>query len=401
MAKNNFFQIDGQPIDNKIIEEFNLREYSRNLRFSRSLNSEVLDFVGFVINDNSTLISLPKHYVSKLDQDTLGEADINLLFQVWITDQIRNADNYTGPVKDFKTTFPFKAFYSIQQYYHQYGIYKETQTIAKPNYSGKISWKDTMRKAANIISSNNLVFLPLFSKETQDKQVFLSECMAFAISYTLKRFPYFVKGQFPKGQFQNFDFWSNHDYVVGRLKRIYSEVFKDIHKKLVKDLIEFYSNIPEGGEIIIKHYNFELVWEAIVEKYLNDNFSNTDSDRGLVFGENKAIEFKKERFYVDKNSSKNRIEPDHYYQGDTEQYIFDAKYYTQVSTLNYKQVAYQSFLKKNQIVTSNALILPTDKDDKSKVHFELKRDFFSREEDAVKIWEYYLNMKIAMENFIN
>lgn len=400
MTQNLIFGIDGQQIKSEAIEEFRLREYSRNLRFSRNLNSEVLDFVGFVINEDATFISLPKHYVSKVGIESLGETDVALLFQVLMTNQMKNADKYNGPVKDFDSTFPFRAFFSIQQYYEKFGLYKEEIVVSKPSYTGKISWKDTIRKSANVISSGKIVYLPLFVKETQNKQVFLSECMAFAISYTLEKFPYFVHGRFPRTNLQKFDLWLNRDYVIGRLRKIHSEVYKDIHKNLVKDLIEFYSNVPDGGIITMKHYNFEIVWESIVEKYLNDHFNFMDKRRGLIFENNQGVKFRKAKFYVDKVHPRNRIEPDHYFKDNSSQLIFDAKYYSTISSINYKQVAYQYFLNNNDLVTSNALIIPTEGKNRSEVHFELKEEYYTDQYGAIKIWEYYMNMKLAMQNFI-
>ncbi|KAB8126058.1 LlaJI family restriction endonuclease [Gracilibacillus oryzae] len=394
------FRIDGELIESHLIDKFNLRNFSRNLRFSYKKNSEVVNFVGFVIKDSDILVVLPKRYSNK---EILNRSDIELLFAVLLTDQIRNPQKYTGPVKEFDSSFPFHAFYSIYSYFKQYGLYKESEKITISGYSGKISWKDTIKKSANIISEGNLIYLPLYVQETEDKHVFLSNCMAFAISFTLRTFPYFVQGKEPVEKFNHFDFWNNRAYVVNRLKKIHTEVFKDTHKRLVKDLIDFFSNCPEGGSISIKHYNFELVWESMVEEFLNGFFTGVN-ETGLHFSQKRHVntpyKFNKAKYNVDKVHSQNRLEPDHYYLNNEVQFIFDAKYYFEVKGLNHKQVAYQTLLKKMATKTHNALILPTDTENRTSIHFDLKEEYYDNEEDRVKIFEYYLNMKGVMENYV-
>ncbi|WP_430610441.1 hypothetical protein [Enterococcus sp. DIV0876] len=393
------FRLDGSLIESELIDKFQLRNYARNLRFSYAKKGEVLDFVGFIIQKNEILVSLPKHYSDIDDLKMLSNEDVELLFNVLIQEQVRNVGKYNRDIKEFDSNFPFEAFYSIYQYFQQYGLYQEKKTVAKPGYNGKIFWKDTIRKATNVISNGNLVYLPLFIKETQEKQVFLSGCMAFAINYTLMKFPYFVHGKSPGKHLSNFDFWENRDYVVGKLKRIYTELFKDIHKKLVHDLIDFFLEVPENGSISVKHYNFELVWETMVEKYLNDFFVGF-GDGGMMFGENGNFQFNKKNFNIDKAHPANRIEPDHYFRNDEIQFIIDAKYYSKIYELNHKQVAYHTFLKKLANKTYNALILPTEGVDHSKEHFELKEEYYVHSDDKIMIWEYYLNMKNVMNNFI-
>ena len=399
---NKYFFVDGKSISEELIQKFDLRNNSRNLRFSHTENGDVLNFVGFVILGEEVLISLPKHYAASSQLNEMRYNDINLLFEVLLADQVRNVQNYIGEVKEFESSFPFRAFFGIYRYYQQFGLYHETNIVTRASYSGKISWKDTIRKAANVISENNLVYLPLFIKETQNKQVFISRCMAFAINYTLQTYPMFVKGKAINVGFNNFDFWRNKGYVVGRLKKAYNEVFKDLHKQLVRDLIDFFSSIPEGGNITIKHYNFELVWEAMVEEYLNDYFIGVD-DNGLKFSQQRlpsSNKFTKMRFNADKVHPLNRLEPDHYLHNREEQFIFDAKYFSRVYDLNHKQVAYYTFLRNQAHQTYNALILPTYLDSYSKVHFDLDEKYFAHPDDRLVIWEYYLHMKRAMINFI-
>lgn len=399
------FRLDGEEIELRLIERFNLRADPRNLRYSYGKKCEVLNFVGFIIQKDEVLIALPKHYASVNQLDSLGDADIRLLFDVLFTHQVRNVSQYIGSLVDYESNFPFKSFYAIYAYYLKYGLYQEMHTITKPGVKGKIDWKDTIRKSNTVISGNNLIYLPLYSKEIRRNDVFLGECMAFAIGYTLRQYSLFISGRVPTINLNQFNFFANKEYTLARLKKIYTELFKDIDKKLVRDLIEFYSLVPEGGNITIKHYNFELIWESIVEKYLNTFFKGV-TQQGLVFSNQrveKSYHFKKAVFHVDKAHSNHRLEPDHYYNNEEEQFIFDSKYYSKVYDLNHKQVAYYTFLRKKAQRTYNALIIPTEKESSSlptPLHFELDPDFYTHEDDQIKIWEYYLNIADAMRNYI-
>lgn len=149
----------------------------------------------------------------------MSYTDISLLFEVLLADQVRNVQNYIGKAKEFKSSFPFRVFFGIYRYYQQFSLYRETNIVTRASYSGKIPWEITIRKAANVISENNLVYLPLFIKETQNKHGFISRYMAFAINYTWQTNPMFVKENVINVRYNNFDFWRNNGYVVGRYKK--------------------------------------------------------------------------------------------------------------------------------------------------------------------------------------
>ena len=121
------FKIDGELIETELIEKFKLRNFSRNLRFSYAKNAEVINFVGFVIQDGEMLVALPKHYTQNVS--SLNRSDIELLFGVLWKDQSRNLQKYVGPVKEFDSSFPFQAFYSIYHFFQHYGLYQEIETI--------------------------------------------------------------------------------------------------------------------------------------------------------------------------------------------------------------------------------------------------------------------------------
>ena len=180
------FRLDGEQIESELIEKFNLKSDSRNLRYSSDKKCEVLNFVGFILQDDMMLICLPKHYTEIEDLVNMNEIDIYRLFNVLLINQSKNTKDYVGIIDGYESNFPFKSFFSIYKYYTKYGLYQETRVVSKPGFSGKIDWKDTMQKSIPIISENKLVYLPVYSKEFKKEHVFLSQCMSYAIGYTLK-----------------------------------------------------------------------------------------------------------------------------------------------------------------------------------------------------------------------
>lgn len=414
------FQIDGQPLLEENRKSFSLSAENRDFKFYQK-KKPTISFVGIVIRpDGEVLVSLPKHYCNP-ERDSIGEHDAELLFRVLLKQQEKEGYKYSADSDDFESSYPFQAFYNILKYYKQYGLYRESYEITKPGYQGNISWKDTIRKSSHIINRGNLIFVPLRIKKNLDRDVFLSECMSFALTYTIDTFPFLIKEKVSLTRTNKLDFWNNKTYVIKRLRKIQGEVFKDILKKLIRDLINFYSELDNTGSISIKHYNFKLAWESMVEAYLRKHFvginnstgpsaSGDVSKEGLVFVKNngKKLAFQKTTEHIDK-ARNFRLQLDHYaMETDSEsrsiQYIFDAKYYNEINGLDYKQVSYHAFLRNQANITHSALIAPSEPHSKligSRKHLEMASKYYDRSEDKIIIWEHYLPIKEVMEDYLN
>ncbi len=408
---------DGNAINKNVKKDFELIQ-GLDTRFKhKRIESEVYDFVGLVCKQDQTLVVFPKHFYS---QDVLKELfndntyilnDIVLLFDViqrYLLNQNPKALKYAGNRLEFESEYPFASFFSIYSYFQQFGIYTERITKTKIGYKGKISWKDTIRKSAKIYSGQNLLHFPYYIKENKSKQVFISDCMAFAIDYTLDRFSFLFN--LPKTNHKNlsFDFFENSEYVVKHLQSMKNEVFKDVNRKLIFDLIEFYSDLKEhrrGGDIHIKIKYFNLVWEDMVGHYLNNHFINVDAENKMIFdinNFNSKTTFSKKSFNVDKSDNQYTIEPDHYFIDDERQYIFDAKYFDSLASLNYKQYSYHEMLK-NKIEdnkTVSALMLPSENDNATEVHFILSDEYKQENTKSTTIISQRLRTKDVMSTYL-
>jgi hypothetical protein len=413
-----FLGQDGTFIFESTKKDFDLVQ-GLDTRFkNKNINSEVYDFVGLVCKKDKTLVVFPKHYYSNdiLSKNNKGndnnEQDIHLLFDViqkYIFNYKSNASKFAGDKLDFESDYPFATFFSVYNYFRQFGIYNERITNTKVGYKGKISWKDTIRKSNKIYSDGNLIHLPLYIKQNKSKQVFISDCMAFVIDYTLDRFPFLF--QLPKTNHKNssFEFLENIEYVIKKLQEYKNQVFKDINKRLINDLINYFLEIEghkKGGDIHVKIKYFNLVWEDMIGHYLNNHFSHIDQNNNLYFETDNIesnIKFSKKTFQVDKSFNNFTIEPDHYFIDDELQYIFDAKYYDVLDHLNYKQYSYHEMLKSNkeENKTISALIIPSDNEHSSEIHFSLAETYVKEGTTSTTIISQKLKTKNVMISYLN
>jgi len=408
---------EGYIINKKDKNNFGLVQ-GLDTRFKhKRIDSEVYDFVGLVCKQDQTLVVFPKHFYSKdklnelFNDETYILNDIVLMFDViqkYLLNQNPKALKYAGKRLEFESEYPFASFFSIYSYFEQFGVYTERVIKTKIGYKGKISWKDTIRKSAKIYNGQNLLHFPFYIKENKSKQVFISDCMAFAIDYTLERFSFLFNLPKTNHKKLSFDFFENSEYVVKHLQSIKNEIFKDINRKLIFDLIEFYSDLNEhrrGGDIHIKIKYFNLVWEDMVGHYLNNHFKSVDDENKMVFdinNFNSKTTFSKKSFNVDKSDNKYTIEPDHYFIDDEKQYIFDAKYFDNLASLNYKQYSYHEMLKskiedKN---TVSALILPSENDNSTEIHFILSDEYKLESTSSTTIISQRLRTKDVMFSYL-
>lgn len=418
VAKNIFIGLDGCKVPANIKQSFNLMQ-GLDTRFrEKQKDQEVFDFVGLINSKDSSLAVFPKRFFStdqlkKIEEgDIQINEDIQLLFDTiykYISNRrLLKANLYAGQHVEFESDYPFSSFFMIYRYFQQFGIYKENYTHTRVGYNGKISWKETIKKSTKVISQGNIIHLPLYIKQNKSKQVFISDCMSFAIDYTLDRFSYLFRMPKTNNLASQFDFLNNLEYVINRLNTTKSGVFKDLNKNLIQDLIDFftglYDNKNTGGDIHVKVKYFNLVWEEMIEEYLNKHFLGL-KDNELIFSEKKIkseYKFSKGNFEIDESANNFKIEPDHYFIDKNLQFIFDAKYYSNLNKLNYKQFSYHEILKHKiaKEKTISALIIPSESSESSNVHFQLKDEFVGKDDIKTKIILQKIRIKDVMKSYV-
>lgn len=203
-------------------------------------------------------------------------------------------------------------------------------------------------------------------------------------------------------------FFDDKELIIDNLHLLRQQTFKDNLLILIDHLINFFSELHEGGSYYLKHYAFSSIWEDMVMDYLRVYFKEVQSDK-IVFGcrRNNEINFSKPSFRPNLANRNHYFTPDYYYTEKDTQLIFDAKYYTEVKGMDYKQIAYYIFLNEYRddpikaikyAKTHSALILPGEKRE-SKIHFKMDPQFNLTNRNLV-ISEEYLNIREIIDFYI-
>lgn len=384
MGKIKYFVIqDGAEVNSSIKTKFNKSLSNNDIRD----NGKKCNFVGFVVQKNEMLVSFPKHYYThdellqinnKLDQSDIFvksfEKKVKLLFKTIqkANKKIENKNKRLGHLKENQEEdtpnigYPFKAYFGVYDHFQRFGLYHDESIIKKFGYNGNIQWKDTIRKSNPIFSEDNVIFMPLVIKEKLTDDVFITHSMAYVIDSTLEKFKVILDGT-RTGYKVNPNEFKNKKAVISRLRKIKEKTFKDVYKKLIDNLIDFFENVETGTKRqCIKIYNFNNIWEEMVETYLKEHFEkvtplNEISDLetnikhyGIVkfTTEKRKNQFKKTIFKIDSRIGVERtIEPDHYWfdEESKTRYIFDSKYKDKMDTYDEKQLQYHysTFMFKN------------------------------------------------------
>lgn len=415
-----YYGQDGEKVNADVKRLFGLDE--KELRWSTDLNSSVYDFVGFVFKEDNILVVFPKHYCSEADllflNSTHNESayDIELLYSVIRkysekANSSSKAKSYIGAHEGYDSDYPFKPFFDVYEYYQRYGLYKEKEVKIDPGSSGKVSWKKTIEKAQKIVSEGNLIFAPMYVKKKNLNSVFITDCMAFIIDYTLDHFHNFLSLKKTEHHRERFDYLNNIDFVISQLTQYKNRVFKDIHKQLLLSMIEFFKQYKDrtksrGGKIHVNIKYFDRIWQHMIGIYLNRHFVKVDNaGYSLIFDEHQvlsAIAFE-DKSYMDIDDSDHHfyIDVDHISYTGNILYVFDSKYYFEAKHLNYKQYSYNEILRYHYPgVTEiyNALLLPGE--DSDKLHFSLNAGYTGIRKMGNKIIEHYLSPKKVMEDYI-
>lgn len=204
--------------------------------------------------------------------------------------------------------------------------------------------------------------------------------MIFVINYTIDKFGVFIEFEKIDIDYVESFFFDDKELIVEHLYLLRQQTFKDNLLTLIDHLINFFRELNEGGSYYLKHYAFSSIWEDMVMDYLKVHFKEIQNDR-IVFGDKRDIEinFTKPTFYPNSANRSKYFSPDHYYTEEDTQFIFDAKYYTNIKGMDYKQISYYLFLNecrddiaepKKYSKTYSALILPGERRE-SKIHFKM------------------------------
>lgn len=393
--KGNFI-VDGEFVSLKLINKFQLDNLTQKTKAGHRA-----DFVGLILHQEEFLISFPKHFI--LSEQKVSNNDIQLLLNVLL-----RFENTVGlDISDEKSNnFPLNNYLSICSYYLENGIYTEKKRDYQEGYGGKINWNKTFRDSKKLIVKNNLVYLPFQVSMHQNEEVFITQCMKYILSHGYS----YIYKHFSLGinyyNTQAYGYMKDipKDKVINKLIRIKSMYFDDKTLSLISNLINYLKGMSKYNSIsYFISKNFSHIWEVAALKYLNKNFTaltyNYGSSDLILDGNIYNVSFQKKVQTVENASERSdykwKVEYDHFAKLDNSHVIvLDSKYYSNITELNYKQLAYTYFLKSQYKYVTSGLLLPTGLDYHSKLHVNR----FSK--DGVKVMEYYLNLKKVLNVFV-
>jgi hypothetical protein len=386
---------DGEKINDNLIEAFNLD----NIFYRESSGRKISNFVGFIFNSEGILVSIPKKFISKSEPEYILKERAIILFRV-LSKYNSSGFEYDGIDSGFECNIPINSIKNIVLYYNNFGIYCNREKKISDNNVGKVNWKTVFNKSFSLYNGDIFIFSPLYRNSIINIDNIISEIMIYAL-YLISGFSNFLNlYNFQEVFICPKTIANNFSFILNSLYNYKQSVFKDLDKKLINSLIIFfqsYSNFNHRYKMVT--FNFEAVWEKAVENYLNSNFKCYNSVLDNYIFENSQPSFCKKNFIVDDSINKHSISIDHFYQDTKFTYIFDSKYFFNVSDLNYKQIAYSYFVAfkykiPNEKIKS-ALILPSNKND-ILVRSHLDRCL----EDKISIDEIYLPMINVLRNYI-
>ena len=413
---------DGQPITkNKedLIKKYGLSR--RDIFYSYNNETYISNFVGIVQRGNNILVSIPKHFKNinsfinaerkekindiRLIMDCIRESTFDLQYSTF------------DETKDIDTNFPLNAYFNIYRYFSKYGLYHEEYSEIKQNNGSKISWKSTLKRSMKLIVDGNLIFTPLFYKKVRNNETIVTECMISIINYTTSTLGDFFTlpdNTMIANRGINSAIFGN-ETIIFKLEEILSKTFKDINKKLIRNIITYLKGVNSIKEesLDIKYYNFANIWETAVNKYLNDHFEKIDVNDHIVFtkeGSHKRF-IKKPIYYNSVTKYSNwYLEPDHFLIDKDNRivYLFDSKYYTKLLDINHKQFMYHILYqnKYSDYRLYDSLLLPSEKDTATEEYVDIKKDLLpqgiiSQGQQPIKIYLTKLNTIDVLKNYVN
>lgn len=408
---------DGREIPTEFVSRRGLSDFTKRIG-----KKTTVDFVGFILDKNGVIVSLPKHfyptgvwnkYINKDEGEVLGDITDLMTLLAKGSSSVSHGD---------LTNFPIDSYIEIQNYFKKFGLFSKKLTQVKSGYAGHIDWKATFRRSSKIIQENGILFMPFQITQTINRSSFISECMEYALSKSYSDFKGYLNFLTPYNFRTNNPFFNNYKRCKAELVKIKQFFFKDTEKKLIEALIQYFEWLSRRNDkIVIATKNFELYWEALVSVLLDTKFGGVDSNGKIIFADNvdNKFVFKPPKEKVEdsrllelQSRAGFSIAFDHIRYGE-EIYLFDSKYISSDSmgSLNYKQAFYYYYLRGlyPQSTIINGLIIPTSKNYSYSIHIDRDRkSIFDVENfniyevdkqkiDGLKILEHKANLRMCLK----
>ena len=403
-------------------------------------------------------IFFPRGYRPNLSSSVEGmdvelKADFFRLLSI-ISDSLEQNVFPDDEKDDKKIDFPIHAFFSVLQYYLDFGYFIETENVYKKGYSGKINWSKTIKNIKPQVIQDedgryNLVYLDLITRRTNHKEDNLVTLIHKFCTYEAAKTIGPLLGvsedciEMPE---IDFDYELFAEALKDKIASTFNDKFLELFHSMLAmvNYMENKENLAvDGTEVSFGFEKFDHAWEMMIDRIFGALPPGVAKDKfnpHLRFvdegsNNNDGVEYQDDD---DNEKRRSTLRPDTIMALESEVFVLDSKYYKYGLTKSVshlpgaesvcKQMAYAEYVEMMQGtgelagVTSgdiyNAFIMPYcadadgsangDKDDLAT--FRMKRcgyiygDWKDRGPNGKKYHKIHcilLDMKSVMRNYGN
>lgn len=306
-------------------------------------------YVGFDIEKNNNQFIFPCQFVGNIDN--FDDREKRKIARQ-ILKLIKKAKNDLYESGNDNEIFQFNSMIWLIQNFIEKGYYYEQEIITKPNISGKVNWKKTIKSNSILFDNGNIIYDKIFSNVKQiDDDAIISEIYKYCLEVSVRNLG-FVFGieKTDRSIYGIKDIKFMTYYLKGRCHNTFLDYKRLLYGHMLNILLKG-SMTKEHGSIFVNDKEFEYVFEMLVDK----SFGLKDKRK---FNPTAGYFFEDEK----KEIAVRALRPDTIleYKNDNKQCccVIDAKYYSfnygdmsnrglpEQSSIN-KQFIYQKFIKEN------------------------------------------------------
>ena len=325
----------------------------------------------------------PDSSLNAEEKDAELKADFFRLLSI-ISDEPKSNAFPDDNKDDKKIDFPIHAFFSVIQYYLDFGYFVETEHIYKKGWSGKINWSKTIKSIKPQVLQDeegqyNLIYLDLITRRTNYKEDNLTTLIHKYCAFEAAKIIGPLLGVW-EDDFEVPEIDFDPELFAEVLRDKIASTFNDKFLELFQSMLTMvnYLNKKENltgddSEVSFGYEKFDHAWEMMVDKIFGTVVNKSKYNPHLRFvAENDRDS---EGLSLDDDGDTNKklrstLRPDTIMIRDEDTFVLDSKYYKYGTSRLLadlpgaesvcKQMAYAEYVKKKNPTDNvyNVFIMP-------------------------------------------
>ena len=378
------------------------------------------DFIGVKINDNNINVHVPEAFRCDLDNIKYSMPTIiQLLRSISLADTINRESVKLNNQNDSKEVWSIDSYLWIINDFIDNGYYYPREKIYTENGTGKIDWRNTIKKTP-IISKNNIIYPNVVISKVVPSNSIVTQIYKYCLDISLKRIGWIFDFKF---QIDYEKTISNKEMKHILLKEL-SATFDVIKRLRFRHMISILEGAVSEYHDSSKHtYGIEHYY-YVFEKMVDIMFGN--------ISDSQKKKYNPPTYWVIGNDNIHRnspLEPDTIHNFINNEvkttYIIDSKLYSYGCTASLndlpgsqsiqKQITYGDYVKNtleedNDVLVRNMFILPYNKENNDfNVNYNLYCFGYSsaewRNKDMLQdhdyIFGYFIDFNYLLVNYKN